>query len=223
MQLLFNNAIFRHEPYPIGLARPIFDTESYMALVDSFPPIDLLPHWGGEGYHKYALNERMPGYHEYLAEHPLWWAFHTSVKDKKFPEHIISMIRSHGIDIAPSPKWTTRFEFAAMPAEGGKIAPHNDLPSKAVTLVFSILKPGEWDISAGGGLDVLEPLDPKEELRSYHAPLEKFRKAHTFEYHSNQCVIFVRSENSWHSVGPMIGTDRRMRRTITLNIERHDA
>ena len=49
MRLLFDNAIFRYQPYPIGIAKPIFDEESYQVLLDSFPPIDLLPHWGGGG------------------------------------------------------------------------------------------------------------------------------------------------------------------------------
>ncbi len=223
MRLLFDNAQFRYDPYPIGIAKPILDEASYAALVESFPPAELLPHWGGEGYHKFALNERMAGFHEYLAEHPVWWAFHNSIKQQKFIEFILSMLQSHKILVAPSPKWTSRFEFAMMPANGGKIAPHTDISSKAVTLIFSMMTPGEretWDPLWGGGTDVLKPRDPTVPLQSYKAPLEVFEKVATFDYTPNQCVIFIKNDVSWHSVGPMVGPAGPMRRTITLNIER---
>ena len=130
------------------------------------------------------------------------------------------MLKAHGIEIAPARAWSTRFEFAAMPADGGMIAPHTDISSKAVTLVFSMLWPGEWNPAFGGGLDVLQPVED-DGLESYKAPLSAFKVAHTYEYEPNQCVIFVKTDNSWHSVGPMTGKGSPlMRRTITLNIER---
>ena len=225
MQLLFNNAVFRTDPYPIGLAKPVFDEQSYRALVDSFPPDDLLLQHPfrnqSEGYHKFALNEKVRPYYTYLEQHPLWNAFFLSIKKAQFPEFIFNMLRSHGLTVAPSPKWTTRFEFAMMPADGGYIAPHTDIPSKAVTLVFSMLRPGDWNPTYGGGTDVLIPKDPRAVLESYKAPLEVFDKVSTYEYEPNQCVIFIKTDNSWHSVGPMVGKGSAlMRRTLTLNIER---
>ena len=220
MKLLFDNAVFQYKPYPIGLAKPILDEESYQGLVEGFPPLDLLPHWGGAGYHKFALNERMDGFHDYLATQPLWWAFHNSIKKLEFSEFILGMLKARGIVVAPSPKWTSRFEFAAMPADGGKIAPHTDISSKAVTLIFSMLKPGEWKPKWGGGTDVLIPLDPDQPLASYKVPLDQFKKVSSYAYTPNQCVIFIKTGNSWHSVGPMTGPAGPMRRTITLNIER---
>ena len=223
MQLLFDNAVFRYTPYPIGLVKPIFDEESYVQLVESFPPLSLLPQWGtgGEGaaYHKYALNERMPGFHEYLAQHPLWWGFYTSIKKPEFPQFVFEMLKAHHIGVAHTGKWSARFEFAAMPADGGLIAPHTDISSKAVTFIFSMCQPSDWDPAWGGGTDVLIPRDTYQ-LKSYKAPLELFEKVHTYEYTPNQCVIFIKTENSWHSVGPMTGPHGPLRRTITLNIER---
>lgn len=222
MQLLFDNTVFRYDPYPIGIAKPVFDEASYTTLVETFPPPELLPRFGGhEGYNKFALNERMPGYHEYLAQHPEWWAFHTSIKSQKFVDFMLGMLRDKNIVVAPAKKWSTRFEFAMMPADGGLIAPHTDIPSKAVTLIFSMAKPGEWDPAWGGGTDVLAPRDHTNQLKSYKAPLEVFERVHTYAYEPNQCVIFIKNDISWHSVGPMTGVGRpEMRRTITLNIER---
>ena len=226
MRLLFDNSVFIHDPYPIGIAKPIFDEDGYNQLVMGFPPDHLLPAFGShQGYKKFALNERMPGFHEYLTKEPAWWAFHNSIKSQKFIQFILALIKDCGAEIVenPSGKWTSRFEFAAMPADGGMIAPHTDIPSKAVTLIFSMQAPEEWDPAWGGGTDVLvprQPLDPQITYKSYMAPLSAFDRVHSYEYTPNQCVIFVKNDISWHSVGPMTGPPGPMRRTITLNIER---
>ena len=221
MQLNFSGAQFITDPYPIGLAKPAFDDESYEALVESFPPLSLLPAFGGAGYKKFALNEKMQPYHTFLESSPIWWAFQNSIKSIKFIDFILNLLADKGIPVLPAKQWTSRFEFAAMPADGGKIDPHTDTAYKAVTLIFSMLRPGEWDPAFGGGTDVLRPKDPTARLESYKAPLSEFEIAHTYPYTPNQCVIFVKNDVSWHSVGPMLGVGSPlMRRTITLNIER---
>ena len=41
-----------------------------------------------------------------------------------------------------------------------------------------------------------------------------------FEFEPNQCVVFVKTFNSWHCVRPMQGNgSQAMRRTLTINIE----
>ena len=119
-----------------------------------------------------------------------------------------------------------------MPADGGLILPHTDTPQKAVTLIFSMLRPGEWNPAFGGGTDVLKPkpagLARIERIQAttnkvpdYSILLSDFEIAHTYEYLPNQCVIFIKNVISWHSVGPMKGKGSSlMRRTLTLNIER---
>ena len=229
MQLTFEHAEFLKTPYPIGVARPVLDWESYKGLVEAFPPDHLLSGVSLDGvpdvhaYKKFALNERTQPekFYEYLSTQPLWWAFHTSIKKPEFPLFILGLLKKQGIDIPPAPKWSTRFEFSGIPADGGYILPHLDTAKKVCTLIFSMVRPGEWNPAFGGGTDVLEPLDPTEPLLSYRAPLEKFRKVHTYAYVPNQCVLFVKNAVSWHSVGPLLGAGSPlMRRTITLNIER---
>lgn len=224
MQLLFDYAKFLYEPYPIGLCKPIFDAEGYQKAVEAFPSDTYLMNFPFQlkagGYKKYALNEAQGShYYEFLESNPFWYAFFLSVKQVHFPEFIFSMLRAHKIEVPVGEgKWTTRFEFAGMPADGGYIAPHNDIPSKVVTLIFS-MQSGAWNPAWGGGTDVLVPLEGIEP-KSYKTPLDQFKKVATYLYTPNQCVIFVRSEHSWHSVGPMTGPKYApMRRTITLNIE----
>ena len=221
MQLNFGNARFITDPYPIGLAKPVFDGASYEALVAEFPPLSLLPAFGGPNYKKFALNEKMADFHPFLETSPIWWAFHNAIKRQDFIRFILTLLADRGIPVAPASKWSSRFEFAAMPADGGKIDPHTDIPSKAVTLIFSMCRPGEWNPEFGGGTDVLRAKESIIPLKDYLAPREVFDRVHTYEYEPNQCVIFVKNAISWHSVGPMTGVGSPlMRRTITLNIER---
>ena len=228
MQLLFDNATFLYEPYPIGLAKPIF-RDKYEDFVQSFPSDDYLRNFPFRtktgGYNKYALNETTwtKAYHEFLESNQLWYGFYLSIKQASFPEFMFSFLKAHKIFVPgsddPAAKWSTRFEFAGMPANGGMIAPHNDISSKVVTLIFS-MELGYWNQAWGGGTDVLIPL-PGVKPESYKTPLDQFKQVASFPYTPNQCVIFVRSEDSWHSVGPMTGpADAPMRRTITLNIEK---
>lgn len=226
MRLLFDNTRFRRTPYPIGLAKPIFDEANYADFIAGFPSDEMIRRYPFQsqtgGYKKYSLNERHRDYFEYLEARPLWYAFYLSIKKPQWVPFIFSMLKAHHVDVPgsedPTAQWSSRFEFAAMPADGGYIAPHNDIPSKAVTLIFSMQAEGDWEPAWGGGTDVLVPragVTPK----SYVTPLDQFQVVASFPYQPNQCVLFVRSEHSWHSVGPMTGPPGPLRRTLTLNIE----
>lgn len=116
---------------------------------------------------------------------------------------------------------TTRFEFSMLPADGGHIKPHTDAPQKHITLIFSMVRPGEWDPSYGGGTDMERPRDI---TRNYNymneqREFEDMERIRTFPFQPNQCVIFVKTFNSFHSVPPMTGPPGVMRRTLTINIE----
>jgi hypothetical protein len=117
---------------------------------------------------------------------------------------------------------SVRFEFSMMPADGGSIKPHTDAPQKLITIVLSMLRPGEWNPAHGGGTSMLRP---KDVTRSFNylnkqANFEDMDVLHTFEFLPNQCLIFVKTFNSWHSVTPMSGAgSNAMRKTLTINIE----
>lgn len=117
---------------------------------------------------------------------------------------------------------TARFEFSMLPADGGHIKPHTDAPQKDITLIFSMAQPGEWDSSHGGGTDMERPKDVTQNFNHVNKQLEfdEVEKIRTFPFEPNQCVIFVKTFNSFHSVPPMTGPPGVMRRTLTINIER---
>ena len=94
-----------------------------------------------------------------------------------------------------------------MPVTGGSIRPHTDAVSKVVTMVIPMLHEGEWKEEYGGGTSVVWP---KDRTRSFNqVPFEP-----------NQCLVFVKTYDSWHAVWPMTGNDPTiLRRTLTINIE----
>ena len=88
-------------------------------------------------------------------------------------------------------------------------------------MIVSILEEGEWDQAFGGGTDVNWP---KDETRSFNqmnrvASFDEMDVLHTYPFTPNQCVVFVKTFNSWHSVAPMHGPAGKLRRTLTINID----
>jgi hypothetical protein len=51
------------------------------------------------------------------------------------------------------------------------------------------------------------------------ASFDEMNVLHTYQFTPNQCVLFVKTFNSWHSVAPMHGPPGKLRRTLTINIE----
>src|SRR5919201_1890074 len=76
-------ARFRYEPYPVGVARPVFDPALYNALLDAWPPTELFVYRPDLGK-KYALSEvnNADGYHAFVARSPLWRPFYHWVKSE---------------------------------------------------------------------------------------------------------------------------------------------
>ena len=117
---------------------------------------------------------------------------------------------------------STRFEFSMLPSTGGYIKPHTDAPQKLITLVVSMVRPDEWDASWGGGTTVLQP---KDETLSFNwmnrqAEFDAMETLDSLPFHPNQCVVFVKTFNSWHAVSPMTSAGPpAMRKTLTINIE----
>lgn len=203
-------------PYRIGLAKPVFDDDVYATLVTAFPhEATLLSLGSGRGYNKWALSERVyvERYREYVQASPIWRELHAQIKS---PDFVLMATRAAGLPVG---QYSSRWEFSSMPADGGFIVPHRDTPGKVLTLVVPMLQPGDWDETWGGGTDVLVP-KPGIDAVDYVTPLDDFDVASTVHYRSNQACVFLRSERSWHSVGPIRGPMGKWRRSLTINVER---
>jgi hypothetical protein len=245
--LSFKDINFIYEPYPIGVARGVFEDSFYDELVNSFPPTELFNFMPLHG-NKYSLSQlnNPDAYHRYVRSRRAWHEFYKWIKREEFPGEVLSMLCEHNIDLdLRSPQGNTgavssrtllgklrhrfsprtssnlsaRFEFSMLPAEGGFIKPHTDSPQKIITLVIGILREGEWNASFGGGTEVLKPKDPTNNFNYKNKYLE-FDDVETvtkFEYLPNNCVIFIKTFNSLHAVRPMTARGHSLMRK-TLTI-----
>ena len=231
----FDAPQFRYEPYPIGLARPVFEPVTYRQLLDAWPPHELFAFMPKLGK-KYSLSEvnNPEHYHAFLNRTPVWKAIYQEVKSATFVRGVVSLLRASGIDLGIPDKvgvnqpnvsgsdlshWAanlqpqrvtglkSRFEFSMLPVDGGHIKPHTDSPGKLMTLVFSFCDDHEWQPTFGGGTTVLRPRDPQQYFNHLNRQLEfaDTEQLYEFPFEPNQCVIFVKTFNSLHAVSPMQG------------------
>jgi len=239
-------ATFDYEPYPTGLIKPVFDEGTYQGLVASYPAIELFKFKPALG-NKYSLSEvnNPAQYERFIESTPEWKRFHAYVKSKEFVAAILEFLVSRNIDLGirrykvvsrkpvarrASPlslllrraELSARFEFSMMGADGGNILPHTDMPQKLITLVFSMIEPGAWDTAWGGGTDVVLPKDRSRLYNHVNNRLtfEDVEVIKTWDFSPNQCLLFIKTFNSWHSVSPMRGAGSGgLRKTLTINIE----
>lgn len=241
------NLKLRYEPFPIGLAKPIMDDSTYRAFLDSYPPQELFEYIPKVG-HKYCLSEKYhpEKYHDWVKNHATWRELHRWIKSDDFVFMVLDELKERHIDLgfermsqgkrlrkqlknALSGKWwkapeqlSARFEFSMLPAEGGSVTPHTDNPDKIVTMVVSMAREGEWDPAYGGGTEVDRHKNPELSFNRMNGKAEfsDMEALETYEFEPNQCVLFVKTFNSWHCVRPMQGNgSKAMRRTLTINIE----
>ena len=215
----FSRATFRYDPFPVGVATQVFEPNVYEALVKTYPGEGIFRQLTG-AYNKWSLSERNnpDAYINFVKGSPPWTEVYRHIKSLKFSVPLLEALKQAGLSIPPGP-YTARFEFSSLPADGGGIEAHTDIPSKVLTLIIPIVSPGDWNERWGGGTDMLRPLDPWRRYVDYGEPRKNFETVQTYAYAPNQAVIFIKTFNSWHAVGPILGPPERWRRTLTVNME----
>ena len=247
----YDNFVFKYRPFPIGSAAPIMDEATYKELVDNFPSADIFESFQemGKQGQKLTLSERenRKVYEQFVDSHPVWKEFHRWIKSDDFVYGVMEMLKEHYLDLGferghgmervvrrlkdlvrgrynlRDSGLRARFEFSALPSNGGNLPPHTDSPAKVATIIVSMAKEGEWDESLGGGTDVNVPKDDRNRYNFMNTmtPFEDMEVVHTYEFKPNQAVLFIKTHDSWHSVRPIKGTDPTMlRKTLTINIEK---
>ncbi len=98
--LSFQDLSFAYEPFPIGLCAPALPEESYGALVEAFPPLELFGAKEDLG-HKYSLSEvNCPAaYYEYIRGSRPWLDFYRYVKSEEFIRTTLAALADRGIDL----------------------------------------------------------------------------------------------------------------------------
>ncbi len=251
MQFLnFDHLKFRYEPFPIGIAAPVVAEDVYQEMLDGFPTQEQFFDYRDVSKPgvKMVLSEKENSkpYMAFVRSNPLWWDFYRWIKSQDFIYSILDVLRQHNIDLglrrissaerlyktfkiltgidnkSPMPRLTSRFEFSALPADGGRVIPHTDASTKIVTLIVSMTREGEWDPDFGGGTDVNRPRCERLMFNGVNrlADFADMEVLHTYEFRPNQAVVFVKTFNSWHSVRPMSAHGSKLlRKTLTINIE----
>jgi hypothetical protein len=246
--LSFDDVKFDYQPYPIGLARNVLAPDVYGEMVRTFPDGELLEQAREVKGLKYQLSRRhhRKDYHRHVRQHAVWKRFYDYIQSDGFVDGIFDMLEQQGIDLglrrpplaerldlrkkawkkgSPQPRFSkisARFEFMAMPAMGGCIPPHTDHPSKVITLVLAMLEEGDWDPADGGGTSIVWP---KDDACSYnymnrYMDFDEVEEVRSIPYRPNQCIVFLKTHDSWHAVWPMKGSDpQKLRKTLTINIE----
>lgn len=243
-----NKTVFDYTPFPIGVISEAIAPDLYEKFVDAFPPKELFQFKQSLG-NKYSLSEinNPAQYHEYIKRSKLWTDFYQYVKSSDFVTSVITTLRENNLKLGlenvlikqknqggrgsllsgledrltKKPYLSTRFEFSMLNGDGGYLLPHTDSPSKVITLVLTICKKGEWDVSYGGGTAINSPIDDKKYFNYLNEQLkfEEVTTLKTVEFEPNQIMLFIKTFNSLHSVSPVKAPKYSLRRTITINIE----
>lgn len=245
MKFNLNNAEFVYEPYPICYIPNFLDADVYAELAETYPDRGLFVETKNIG-NKYSLSElnNPDKYYDFLDRTPCWKRVYECIKSPEFVTEIAEFLKERNIDLRLDKfKYTrslryrrrgpirrafdttllrSRFEFSAMSANQGNILPHTDAPTKVITLVVSFIKDGEWNADAwGGGTSLVMPTDRTRIYNQFnkYMDFDEVDVVKTFPFNPNQCVLFVKTYNSWHSVQPMTGPEEALRKTLTVNIE----
>jgi len=249
--LNFSATHIRYEPYPLVILRPAVEPRFYDELCDAYPDISLFGTHPKYDY-KLTLSEKFGkrNYHRFIRENGPWGRFHGWLKSDEFIRGTVDFLESCGIDLdvdrsfesasrrlgrvlgavtagrLPSlaPRLRSRFEFSVLKADGGEVEPHTDTPKKMITLVVSMIKDGEWN-SALGGLDVNRARDARYSFNwnNRKVPWESVEVLETIPFVPNQCMMFVKTFNSLHSVRRMQERGSlALRKSVTIVIERDE-
>ena len=117
----YQNMTFDYEPYPIGLATPAFAPETYRALVESWPPLELFEYKADKG-DKYSLSQVNNAwkYRRYVKSSAPWRELHRFVRSRAFIDGAIEMVKKHGIDLGlPIPGFFERLYLKARALKRG--------------------------------------------------------------------------------------------------------
>jgi hypothetical protein len=247
--LNFQATQVRYEPYPLIVLRPALDPGVYDQLAAGFPDMREFETTRGFDY-KLSLSEKFAAdnYHRFIAGNPAWNRFHSWLKSDAFIRQTVDFLLANNIDLqlkhcfespltrmskklrqgrfpTPGPRLRSRFEFSVLKADGGEVAAHTDTPKKIITLVLSMVRDGEWEPRFGGNLDINRPTDSAYAFnwKNRVVPWDKLEIIETIPFVPNQCMIFVKTFNSLHSVRKMTETgSKALRKTVTIVIEKDD-
>jgi hypothetical protein len=225
----WNNALVRHEPFTVFYIRDLLQPRFYRELAETFPPVSQFRYRETLG-NKYLLTESEGNsYFDFVEASPPWQRLFNEIKSITFKAQVLSFLRSHMSEAIPdgqlADSFTSRFEFSALPTNGGSQRPHTDSPRKVVTLVLSLMKEGEWLPDWGGGTSICRPKDKTlySNYANQYLDFDEVEVVDTFPFAPNAGVMFVKTSVSWHCVTPInLPDDAPIRKTVAISLYHAD-
>ena len=101
------------------------------------------------------------------------------------------------------------FEFSAINTNGGFINPHTDGANKIITLIIPLIDNSKIYNVKNCGTKILETHDEKYSYNFMNkvVPWESTKIVKEIPFLDNQMMMFIKTHNSLHSVGPMNSLD----------------
>jgi hypothetical protein len=225
----WDNIVIRHEPFTVFYIRDWLSPQFYCQLANSFPLLSRFRYRETLG-NKYLLTEsEVQSYYDFVETHPSWQQFYNEIKSVNFKDQVLSLLRAHTRDGLPDDQagrdFTSRFEFSVLPTNGGSQRPHTDSPRKVVSMVLSLMKEGEWNADWGGGTSICRPKDSllHSNYANQYLDFDDVEVVDTLPFVSNACVMFVKTDVSWHCVTPIYLKGKTpMRKTVSISLYHKD-
>lgn len=100
------------------------------------------------------------------------------------------------------------------------LPPHTDRISKLLSFVLYFPSPN-WRPEWGGATELYKPLDAKfnRNWSNFRLPRSHMELVFDSGFVPNRLFFFVKSQNSWHGVSPLLCPPEIKRRTFNFNIE----
>jgi hypothetical protein len=219
-----------YSPYPHILFKNIFSEDFYNHLKNEFPSIDQLKYNSFDNKRnelkqsKYNLTSLENNFHEIIRKRKYTSQLYNFLKSEKFISSLIIFLNSKHLRINFNnnenfykkmikkfifKKIDFSFEFSAINTNGGFINPHTDGANKIITLIIPLIDNSKIYDVKNCGTKILETHDEKYSYNFMNkiVPWESTKIVKEVPFLDNQMMMFIKTHNSLHSVGPMNSLD----------------
>ncbi len=255
--LNLNNLHFEYSPYPHGVAKNVFDVNTYKEIVENFPDINKFYSLKNknkfnkeEKFNKFSLSSKNNPkiFFDFVNNNSSYKKLSNFLFSYDFKINLFNILIKNNINLGiiplkrnnknllrnfllnftpynilkPLQDVDVAIEFSAIPVRGGFIKPHTDGPHKLLSIVIPVIDKS-WQDSFNGGTNFLKPKDNTKiyNILNNTYEFDQCDIIKTVNFNSNQLLIFLKTYNSFHSVGPLNGEqDNLYRKSITLTIEK---
>jgi hypothetical protein len=237
-----NNSEVYYKPYPYILFKDVFDNNFYKSLCSEFPllnelvKLDFDKKRNQHKQDKYFLTNLDKSFSRLISCKKNMNNLYNFLKSPFFLNHLINFLNKNNLRInyyiklgvlskikkLIFNKTDFTFEFSSMSTKNGFINPHTDGPNKILTLIIPIITDPRIKNIKNSGTNILESLEDKYEYNfmNFAVPFESVRSIKEIPFLENQILMFIKTHNSLHAVGPMrdVINDDLMRNSINFCI-----